>query len=296
MAIPPLQTGSTVTTQASPTSSRVVDTVSQVAGAAADVGKKLATGAAKMGADAILQQGAEVVEHKARHAFRLLVSTHLRTVISMLAVLPIIGPKIINSMVDKIYPYYKQFHPETQLTAHEIAKHLEMGKMEFLEDDFFSAAEHFVKSNLSAEDKVKMEQGDKLVILKAFGGKIYDQVKLAMSMTKEPGGLMKVLKSIANWIPFVNKLPDSIKPIAGGGVLAVGGIIALRMALKVMKWVFLIGGGLVGLKMFTGGKKHIAPEEATGEGFLAKAGGAMSKFNDIQKALAAARPQAHTAA
>lgn len=234
----------------------------------AGVGKKagaLGMGVATKGGEVLLDHGTHLAEQKAKALIRMAVTDRIRGLSQFFHWIPG-GQKLLSGIINKFfYPYYQKANPNTQLSADQIAMHFMQGHTEFLEDDLINAFDKFVQDSLSEEDQAKYIAGDRKVVFTAFTNMFMDKVRSA----KEPGGLKKLAAGIANWIPFVNKLPEAAKPWAGGAIGGFVGFKVLHGMWKLVKWAVLGFTGYKGFQMVKnklgGGGRAAAPDHEPGE-------------------------------
>lgn len=233
-----------------------------IASSLAEVGKKAGTigmDVASKGVDVLADTTTHLVQEKAKAMIRITVTDRIRDISQMFHVIPG-GQRLLSSIISNVfYPYYKKANPNTTLSPDQIAEHLMRGHTEFLEDDLINTFDKFIRDNLSEENKIKYENGEKKVVLSAFKNMLMSQVKTA----KEPGGIKKIATGIANWIPFVNRLPDAVKPWVGGAIGGFVGYKVLHGLWKLVKWAVLGFTGYKGIQMIKnrfGGGGAPAPE------------------------------------
>lgn len=214
----------------------------------AGVGKKasaLGMDLASKGTSVLADTGTHMVQEKAKVVIRMTVTDRIRDISQFFHMIPG-GQRLLTGIINKIfYPYYQKANPHTALSADQIAEHLMRGHTEFLEDDLINAFDKFIQDSLNEADKAKYASGEKKVVLTAFKNMLMNQVKTA----KEPGGIKKIAIGIANWIPFVKKLPEGAKPWAGGAIGGFVGYKILHGMWKLVKWAVLGFGGYKGFQM-----------------------------------------------
>ncbi|MDA0772977.1 MAG: hypothetical protein O3C63_08550 [Cyanobacteria bacterium] len=233
----------------------------------ADVGKKAGAfgiDVAGKGANVLADTGTQIVKQKARAVLHMAVTDRIRDLVRIFQALPY-GERLLSNIIKNFfYPYYKQVNPHTDLQPDQIAQQLMNGHTEFFEDDLVKSFDKFIQDSLNDADKAKYVSGEKKVVLIAFKNMLMNQVKTA----KEPGGIKKIAAGIANWIPFVNKLPEAAKPWAGG---AIGGFVGYKLLhgmWKLVKWAVLGFTGYKGFQMVKnklGGGGAPAPDHEPGE-------------------------------
>ena len=261
-------------------------TLANVGNQAVEIGKDVA----HKGVSAIADQAISGVEHKARHAVRASVLNPMATLYSSMNIfLPFgVGKNLFSAVVSRFFlPYYQQINPHTKITTEQIINALEHGHTDSIENELFHAFDQFINSNLKEEERAKYEAGDKLVVINAFKNLLTSQITTA----REAGGIKKICNGIANWIPFVNKLPDAVKPWVGGIVGGYVGFRVLKFAWHMAKWAIGIGASVLGLRWlaakFSGGgapaglpSMPTMPGMNNEEGAAPSGGGMMSKIMD----------------
>ena len=248
-------------------------------GKAVEMGKDVA----QKGVSALAGAAAHHAEDKARHLLRVTVLNRIRDLCDFMGAFPG-GKTVLGVIVNSVfYPYYKQINPESKITAEEIVHSLQHGHTEFLENDLVETFDRFIRENLKDDERAKYEAGDKMVVAKAFKNLAMSQVTTA----REPGGLKKIGRGIANFIPFVKKLPDGVKPWVGGAIGTIAAYKLLKLGWKMLKWGIAVFAGVTGLKFIAnrfGGGGGATPPGRTPvhgeESNAAAGGGMMSKLMD----------------
>lgn len=246
--------GSSVVTNVADAATR---TVQAVAGAVPDQARKVATSIAGTAVDFV----ADEATSRAKQAVDVLVMGRLKDLLFAINLLPIVGDTILNKIVAVLHPTILKIHPNTKLTPQVIFSHLKSGRPEFLEGEVMDALQSLIKSQLNDSDRAKLEKGDKLVLLKAFGNKLYEEAQAALAVAKGPGGIAKALGLVSRLIPYSSKLSKAAQPVAGGALLLGGIYIGWKIFKTALKWIALIGGPIAAYKMWSAkaGAAHPMP-------------------------------------
>lgn len=229
------------------TGSKVVEVGAKVAGTAAEIGKDLALGAAKLGADSVVNKGKEELERY--------ILNNLKMIVANTCGLPFIGSYVSKMVAAAIFPSYQKLNPQTQHTAESLTHLLNNVKIEEISDELVPVFTAHLSQNLSPEDQVKLQEGNSLVLLKAFGKTAWAKTFEIANSFRSLEGIKNLCSGVADYIPLINQLPATLKMIAGGGIGLMLGSFVFRFALRLIAIPFNILSiipGLGWIRNFTG--------------------------------------------
>lgn len=217
---------------------KVGSTLANVGKQAGSLGVNVATNVAGNTADYVLHQSKSTLQHW--------IKRQLGHTLENIAILPFVGAPIINSIGTAIFPKYQEMNPNTTLNQQSFNHLLFEGRVENIMDDLLPILETYLRKHLSPEDQEKLQSGsNNLLMIKAFSKAMYNEAKGGVQTAKEPGGLKKIGRGIANFIPIINRLPEGAKPWVGGTLGAFVAYKVLHGFFKLVKWAIL---GITGYK------------------------------------------------
>lgn len=262
----------------------VVDVGKGVAGAAAEIGKGVALNAAQMGADSVVNKGKEELERY--------ILNNLRMIIGNTCGFPIIGTYISKMVAGAIFPTYQKLNPQTQHTVESLTHLLNNVKIEEISDELIPVFTSYLSQHLNAEDQAKLQEGNSLVMLKAFGKTAWTKALEIANSFRSLEGIKNLCNGVADYIPLVNRLPGTFKMIAGGGIGLMIGSFVFRMAFKLLAIplnMLSIIPGLGWIRNFTGagaGDEGVPPQLAE---MMQGQGGAQGFMQNLAKMAQAAQ-------
>ncbi len=232
--------GQNVVEKNNPNKRGVGETLANVGGKAVEMGKSVAQNVAESGTNFAIEKGKEGLQNWLR--------MQLGHTLESICNLPFVGTMIAQLIAQTIFPIYKDLNPNTKLDIHAFQHMMKHGQVSELGEDIFPVFTNYLAQQLSEEEQQKLQQGSNMLMIKAFSKALYSQATEGINTARQPGGPRKIGNAIANWIPFVKNLPDSIKPWVGGAIGVFAAYKLARFALYLAKKALWIAGGIFGIK------------------------------------------------
>ena len=190
----------------------------------------------------------------------------IRMTISNIELIPGVGGVIKtceNWFANNLQKYIERTGMKMDMSVDQAIDKLLRGDINEFSDEFADTMYNFATNAIPSQVTEAFKSGNPIKIVSALTSTISENASSLAKQMNNPeikgNFLTRPLRYIASFIPFVNKAPEWLKPVIGGGVAYMGLGFVWRMAKGMFKWI--VGGAalFLGYKFFFG--KKVEPDQ-----------------------------------
>lgn len=185
----------------------------------------------------------------------------IRQGVQIIEALPVVGSVVGTFeawLAKNLQAYIDRTGISFGMPVHEAIDKLLRGDIDEFSGEFANSIYNFAKSAIPDKVSEAFSSGNPMKIASALTSAVSENANSIASQMNNPAiqgnFITRPLKYIASFIPFVNKAPEWLKPVIGGGVAYMGLGFVWRTTKSLFKWI--VGGAALyfGYRFFMGAK------------------------------------------